>query len=125
MNMWQAVAVTLGCAAVVGIFGRLTPRVKQGWSQWRQRCTAKVAARKAAREHEKREHARQEKIAAAEAEGKVIAVSRRGHRPVEVTFSDGTRSYYFCGDWEAYTAAMRSGNYPLTRTFHTSPPPIE
>lgn len=124
MSIWQAIAVGLVVATLTGIFKFLGSRVKLRWPQWRQRRSAKVAARKNARECEKREHAHREKIATAQASGKVVAVSCQGHRPKEVTYSDGTRSYFFCGDWEAYRAAMRSGRYPLTRTFHTSPPPI-
>ncbi|MDE1675277.1 hypothetical protein [Nocardia gipuzkoensis] len=92
---------------------------------WRQQRTATIQVRSAERERQQRERTREDKIAAARAEGRIIPVSRRGQRPVEVTFSDDTRSYYFNGDMVAYKTAMNSGRYPLSRTFHTAPPPIE
>ena len=125
MTIWQAATVTLGCAALIGIGKFLAARVKEKWPQWRQRRIENTSTRTVARERADRERVRRQRIADANAEGKLIAVSRRGSSPVEVTFSDGTRSYYFCGDWDAYTAAMRSGYYDLTRTFPTPAPLIE
>lgn len=129
MNMWQTVAASLmaalAAATVIGTVKFSAPRVKGRWTSRRKQRAALKETRHAAREKEQRERARQDKIAAARAEGKVIPISRRGRHPVEVTYSDGTTSYFFCGDMDAYRDAMNSGRYPLTRTFHTSPPKIE
>jgi hypothetical protein len=125
MTIWQAVMVTLGCAALIGIVKFLSTWVKQQWPQWRRRRSEKTDARRTARKRVNRERVRQQRIADAATDGKLIAVGRRGSRPAEVTFSDGTVSYYFCGDWEAYRAALRSGQYDPTRTLITCAPSIE
>lgn len=126
--MWQAIVVTVMggviVAAAVGIFTVSAPRVRDRCSRARQRRTTKAATRKAARKQAEQQRDRSERIAAAEAEGRRVAVSHTGRRPVEVTFNDGSRSYYFCGDMQAYQVAMRSGRYDLRRTFHTGPPPL-
>jgi hypothetical protein len=54
----------------------------------------------------------------------VIAVSKKGSCPTEVTFSDGSSRWYFCGDLAAYKAAIESDQYPWRRTFSTHPPRI-
>ncbi|MBF6341889.1 hypothetical protein IU450_39340, partial [Nocardia abscessus] len=120
-----SLAVALIAATVLGTVKSLAPRAQSRWLSWRQQRTATIQARSAERERQQRERIREDKIAAAHAEGRIIPVSRRGQRPVEVTFSDDTRSYYFNGDMVAYKTAMNSGRYPLLRTFHTAPPPIE
>ncbi|NEW42539.1 hypothetical protein [Nocardia cyriacigeorgica] len=129
MSIWQtgltSLAVALIAATVLGTVKLLAPRARSRWLSWRQRRTVTTHARSAERERQQRERTRQDKIAAARAEGRIIPVSRRGQRPVEVTFSDDTRSYYFNGDMVAYKTAMNSGRYPLACTFHTAPPPIE
>ena len=52
---------------------------------------------------------------------RVISRRRRG-AATEVTFEDGTLSWYFCGNLIAYKQALSSGSLPLDRTFHGSPP---
>jgi len=125
MTMWQAIAVGLVVAATAGAFKFLAPRVKRVWLQWRRRGAAVAAARKGRREREAREHALAEKITAAEVKGELVAISRRGSMPVEVTYSDGSTSCFFRGDWDAYKVALRSGRYDPRRTFPFNPPRID
>jgi len=55
---------------------------------------------------------------------KVVVVRRRGKQPVAVDFSDGTRSWYFCGDLPAHKRGGESGAYPPHRIFHGHPPNV-
>ena len=55
---------------------------------------------------------------------KVVVVRRRGKHPVAVDLSDGTRSWYFCGDLPAHKRAGESGAYPRHRIFHGYPPNV-
>lgn len=129
MGMWEAIIVAvvggLVVVAVAKLFTVSAPRVRGGYSRWRHRRAAKAATRKAARKQAEQQRDRRVRIAAAEAEGRRVPVSHHtGRRPVKVTFNDGTVSYHFCGDWQAYQTAMRSGRYDLRRTFHTDPPAL-
>ena len=128
MGMWGSifVAVVSGLVVVVvaWIFSVSTPRVRDRYSRWRLRRITKAEERNVARKRAERQRERSEGIAAADAEGRRVAVSHTGRRPVEVTFNDGSVAYHFCGDWQAYQAAMRSGRYDLKRTHHTDPPPL-
>ncbi|MGW6730219.1 hypothetical protein ACWF9G_30335 [Nocardia sp. NPDC055029] len=124
LNMWQTGVVSLIVAAVIGLAKLLRTWTKQHWPKWRQRRRAAADARRAQRDLQQREQARQTAIAAAAAEGRLIAVEHKGSGPVAVRFSDDTWSYYFSGNREAYNTAMRSGEYPPTRTFPNYPPPL-
>lgn len=124
MNMFQTIIGGLVVAALVGSVKFGAPWAKENWSQWRRRRASKVVTRKNARKLAERDRVRREKIAAADSEGRLIVVSRSGRCPVVDTFNDGSRSYYFDGDWDAYRAAMHSGHYDLRRTLITAPPPI-
>lgn len=124
LNMWQTGVVSIVVAAVIGLAKLLHTWTKEHWPKWRQRRRAAAEARRFQRDLRQREQARQTTIAAAAAEGRVIAVEHQGTRPVAVRFSDGTWSYYFSGDREAYNTAMRSGDYPPARTFPNYPPPL-
>ncbi|WP_040793382.1 hypothetical protein [Nocardia paucivorans] len=110
MDMWQAIVVGLVVAATTGIFKLLFPWTKKNWAQWRRRRAVASAARKQRRQRAQYDRALAQKIATAEATGEPIAVSRRGHRPVEVTYSDGSVRYFFCNP-EDYRAAITTGGY--------------
>ncbi|MFJ2840012.1 hypothetical protein ACIO52_32020 [Nocardia sp. NPDC087230] len=124
LNMWQTGVISLVVAAVIGLAKLLRTWTSEHWPKWRQRRRAAADARRFQRDLRQREQARQAAIAAATAEGRVIAVEHQRDGPVAVRFSDNTWSFYFSGDRVAYTAAMRSGDYPPTRTFPNSPPPL-
>lgn len=100
------------------------PQVRRRYLRSRQRRITKRADREAARKQAEQQRARTERIAAADIEGSLVAVNHTGRRPVRVTFNDGTVSYYFCGDWQAYQAAMQSGRCDPRRTFPSNPPPL-
>jgi hypothetical protein len=52
--------------------------------------------------------------------------TRRSRGPaIEVTFEDGSKSWYFSYNMAAYKQAIASGEFPLDRTFHTPPPSIK
>lgn len=123
MHMWQTGAVSLVVAAV-GVGKLLHAWTKTHWPKWRQRRRAAADARRFQQQLQQRERARQTAVAAAVAEGRLVAVEHKGNRPVAVRFNDDTWSYYFSGDREAYTTAMRSGDYPPARTFPNYPPPL-
>ena len=80
--------------------------------------------RKRRRATRTRDRAIEAELAQARRDGQIIAVKRTGYMPVEVTFSDETRSWYFSSDFDAYMDAMRSGRYPWGRTFAKPPPRI-
>jgi hypothetical protein len=61
-------------------------------------------------------------VKAAQANGQIVPLKRGGGLPAEVIFSDGSSSYYFSQEIEAYKRALLDGSYPRDRTFHTRPP---
>lgn len=124
MQMIEAIFAGLASMALAGTFKALRPRVKSRWSSWRESRAAATAARKQAREHEQRQRERNDKIAEATAQGRLVAVARSGRLPVEVTFSDGSLAHYFCGNWPAYRQALNSCQFDLQRTHLGNPPLI-
>lgn len=75
------------------------------------------------RRHRRREHKEIErKIKEAHDAGKIVPIARSGRRPIAVTWSDGSVSYYFCNDLPAYKQAVTSRRYPHDRTFNGKPP---
>lgn len=123
-TMWQDLIVFLAGAVLIGCRKMLVARVKAVWPAWRRKRGVKRTARTAARAQARAERTRRQIIETAESQGRIVPVSRSGRMPVVMTFSDGTHSAYFQGDFEAYVAAMRSGRYDPARTFHTHAPRI-
>jgi hypothetical protein len=82
------------------------------------------SARTGERERRRARHALETKAKNAQVEGRCIAMSRRGHRPTEVAWSDGCTSWYFNNDLPAYKAALASRRYPIDRTFPGRVPAI-
>ncbi|MBF6358302.1 hypothetical protein IU449_27775 [Nocardia higoensis] len=128
MTIWEtifaSITATTTAAAVMGSTKSLAPRVKRGWTQRRLDRSATMTARREAREREAEERAMREKIAAAEEQGKAVALYVTDDHPRARVFSDGSCSYHFCGDHEGYRAALQSGQYDPRRTYPGFPPPV-
>jgi hypothetical protein len=64
---------------------------------------------------------REQVLEVARERGAVLPATATGHSPTVVTYSDGTKSYFFT-DFAAYQREMTSRRVPPSRSFPKAPP---